>query len=87
VHAAIWGELDDEEPPPPPDKPLTVASYDAGPSQVAYLYPLAVGDVLPDAELFFMPGRYINAPLEATYGATWKEFPAALKGLLEGPDA
>ena len=69
--------------PPSADKPLTVVTYDAGPPQAAYLYPLAVGGVLPDAELFLMPGRYVNVPLEATYQATWKEFPAALKGLLE----
>ena len=61
-----------------------MASYDAGPSQVAYVYPVAVGDVLPDAPLFFKPDTYVLAPLEATYQATWNVFPAALKGLLEG---
>ncbi len=85
IHRAIWGELDEEETERPPDKPLTLASYDAGPPQVAYVYPVAVGDVLPDVPLFLEPEIYVPAPLEAMYQTTWSVFPAALKGLLEGP--
>jgi hypothetical protein len=85
IHVAIWGEYEDEDPKPPADKLLTVASYDAGPDPAAYVYPLGVGDVIPDVPLFLRPEYYVPASLEATYLTTWKLFPAALKGLLDGP--
>ena len=66
----------------PADKPLTVASYDAGSSKVAYVEPVAVGDILPDMALFIQPETYIPAPLEGSYQAAWKRFPDAMKKLL-----
>jgi hypothetical protein len=85
IHKAIWDEFIEEEFTLPPDKPLTLASYDAGPPRVAYVEPVAVGDVLPDMALFLKPEWYVPAPLEATYQTTWGVFPAALKRLLEPP--
>jgi hypothetical protein len=85
IHKALWDEFHDEDLELPPDKPLTLAGYDAGPPQVAYVDFLGVNDPLPDMPLFLKPEVYVPAPLEATYQATWKLFPAALKGLLEGP--
>jgi Protein of unknown function (DUF4058) len=87
IHKAIWAEFRDDPFDLPPAKPLIVAAYDAGPPQVAYVEPLAVGDVLPDMPLFLKPEEYVPAPLEATYQTTWNVFPAALKGLLESPAA
>jgi hypothetical protein len=84
-HKAIWDEFVDEDFELPPDKPLTLASYDAGPPRVAYVELVAVGDVLPSMPLFLQPESYVLAPLEATYQKAWADFPAALKGLLEGP--
>jgi len=52
---------------------------------VAYIEPVAVGEVLPDIPLFLKPGLYVPAPLETTYQTTWKGFPAVLKNLLEEP--
>lgn len=83
IHKAIWDEFDEQDFELPPDKPLILASYDAGPEHVAYVEPVAVGDVLPDMPIFLKPGFYVPAPLEATYETTWKMFPAQLKGLLE----
>jgi len=83
VHKAIWDEFQEEDFALPPDKPLILASYDAGEEQVAYVEPVAVGDVLPDMPIFLWPEHYVPAPLEATYQTTWNVFPAALKGLLE----
>ncbi len=80
---AIWDQFEDERFEPPPDKPLVLASYDAGPPQVAYFEAVAVGDMLPDLPLFLRPEIYVQTPLEATYEATWNGFPAALKGLLQ----
>jgi hypothetical protein len=85
IHKALWDEFVEEEFELPPDKPLTLASYDAGPPRVAYVEPVAVGDVLPDMPLFLKPEWYVPAPLAATYQATWAVFPGPLKGLLEAP--
>jgi hypothetical protein len=85
IHKAIWDQFVEEDLELPPDKPLTLAAYDAGPERVAYVEFVAVGDALPDMPLFLKPGFYVPAPLEATYQATWNVFPAALKGLLQGP--
>jgi hypothetical protein len=87
IHKAIWDEFEEEELELPADKRLTLASYDAGPEgeRVAYVEFVAVADVLPDLPIFLKPGFYVPAPLEDTYQATWKVFPAALKGLLECP--
>lgn len=87
VPKAIWDELGEEELELPPDKPLTMGAFDAGPPRVAYVEPVAVGDVLPEMPLFLKPEYYVPAPLEATYQTTWSAFPAALKGLLEPPTA
>lgn len=85
IHKAIWDEFIEEDFELPPDKPLTLASYDAGPPRVAYVEPVGVGDALPAMPLFLKPEFYVPAPLEATYRTTWEVFPAPLKGLLEGP--
>jgi hypothetical protein len=85
IHKAIWDEIEERPFELPPDKPLTLAAYQAGPVTTAYVEPVAVGDVLPDMPIFLEPGAHVPAALEATYRATWEVFPAALKGLLEGP--
>jgi hypothetical protein len=83
IHKAIWDEIEEEDFELPRDKPLTLASYDAGPPQVAYIEFVGVGDALPEMPLFLKPETYVPAPLEASYAATWAAFPKALKGLLE----
>jgi hypothetical protein len=85
IAKAVWDEFEEENWELPPDKPLRLASYDAGPPRMAYIDPVAVGDVLPDMPLFLKSGIYVPTPLEATYQTTWKGFPAVLKRLLEGP--
>ena len=86
IHKAIWDEFEEEDFELPPDQPLVLAAYDAGPPRVAYVEPIAVGDVLPDMPLFLKPEFYVPAPLEATYQTTWNVFPNVLKRLLETPD-
>jgi hypothetical protein len=87
VAKAIWDEFQEEDFERPSDKPLTLAAYDAGPTRVAYVEFVAVGDALPAMPLFLKPEFYVPAPLEPTYEATWQVFPTALKGLLEIPPA
>jgi hypothetical protein len=82
LHKAIWDEFQEEDLELPPDKPLTLASYDAGSECVAYVEFIGVGDCLPEMPLFLRPDSYVLAPLEETYQTAWSTFPAALKGLL-----
>jgi hypothetical protein len=44
----LWQQLTDGHHDQPLDKPLTLAAYSAGPIPIAYVEPVAVGDVLPD---------------------------------------
>ena len=85
VHKVIWDRLREEPFALPPDKPLTLAAYAAGPEIVAYIEPVAIGDILPDRPIFLTPDTYVDCPLEATYEATWSVFPAVLKTPLERP--
>ena len=85
IHKAIWDEIEEEDFDLPADKPLVLAAYEAGLSPVAYVEPIAVGDVLPDMPIFLEEGYYVPTPLEATYQTAWNYFPAALKGLLKTP--
>jgi hypothetical protein len=85
IHKAIWDEFEEEDFTPPAGKPLIVAAYDAGPPAVAYVEPIAVGDVLPEMPLFLKPEFYVPAPLEATYQSSWSFFPAPLKRLVGTP--
>lgn len=80
IHQLIWENLTDGPfEPRPADKPLTVASYDAGNDLIAFVDPVAVGDVLPDAPLFLAPGWHIKVPLERTYQASWEVTPQPVR--------
>jgi hypothetical protein len=84
IHKAIWDEFEEDQVYElPADKPLVLSSYDAGPSRVAYVEFVGVGDSLPDMSIFLRPGYYIRAPLDETYQTSWSVFPRVLKGLLE----
>lgn len=85
IHKVIWDRLHDEPFALPSDKPLTLAAYSSGNEMVAYVEPVAVGDVLPDMPIFLTPDYYVMCPLEATYQTAWEQFPAPLKGPLESP--
>lgn len=84
THGAIWKEIADDAYRRPADKPLTLASYDAGPPKTAFVEPLAVGDTLPDMPLFLRPGYYLPVPLEATYDVAWQNFPRRWRRVLAG---
>jgi hypothetical protein len=83
IHKAIWDEFEEEEFLLPPEKPFVLASYDAGPPQVAYVDTVGVGDVLTDMPIFLRPEIYVPVPLERTYQEAWNGFPNVLKHLLE----
>jgi hypothetical protein len=84
IHQLIWDEFTgDPFEARPNDKPLTVASYDAGGAITAYVDPVAVGDNLPDVPLFLAPGWYVNIPLEQTYRRSWSLGPKSIRDLFE----
>jgi hypothetical protein len=68
----------------PAGRPLTLASYVAGPPVEIYLEHLAVGAILAEMPLFLRPDRYINVPLEPTYQAAYRGMPAFWRDVLEG---
>ncbi len=83
IHKVIWDRLRDEPFALPPDKPLTLAAYAVGTETVAYVEPVAVGDLLPDMPIFLTGDRYVPCPLEATYQTAWEQVPAPLRQPLE----
>lgn len=68
----------------PADKPLTLASYAAGPQVEIYLEHLAAGASLPEMPLFLSFDRYVNVPLEATYQEAYRGMPAFWRDVIEG---
>ena len=85
MNGAIWQALDDSGEPfeLPSPTALTLAAYDAGPPQCAYVEPIAVGDEPPMMPLFLEPEMYINVPLAETYLAAFKSVPQRWRRVLE----
>jgi hypothetical protein len=83
IHGAIWDYIEDSIPEQSPGKPLTLASYESGPTVTAYVYPVTVGDVLPDVPLFLVPGGHVLVPLEKTYMAAWEGVPARWRKVID----
>jgi hypothetical protein len=85
LHGVIVQRLEQSDEPYdlPAGEPLTLASYAAGPRVDIYLEHLAVGALLPDMPLFLRPDRYVQVPLEATYQAAYRGFPAFWREVLE----
>jgi hypothetical protein len=84
-HELVWERIEGDGAVLPSDKPLTVASYNAGDELTAYVEPLAVTDRLPDMPLFLAPDLYLQVPLEATYAAEWDATPQQLRNLVVPP--
>lgn len=82
IHGAIWSELEDDEYRAPADKPLTLVAYSAGKIPKAYIEPVAVGQRLTAMPLFLSEARYISAPLEETYTATFNSSPPHVRHAL-----
>lgn len=83
IHKEIWDEIEEQAFELPADKPLTLDAYVAGIPKVAYVEPVAVGDILPDMPAYLEPDSYVPVPLESTYLTTWSSCPAALREAVE----
>jgi hypothetical protein len=68
----------------PSDKPMSLASYAAGPEIEIFLSHVAVGESLLDMPLFFTSDRYISVPLEKTYEEAYRGMPEFWRDVLEG---
>ena len=77
MYKAIWDEFVDEDFELPAGKPLSLASYDAGPPQTVYGEFIAVGDTLPEMPIFLRPGYYVPSLLEASYEGNLELLPLA----------
>jgi hypothetical protein len=84
IHKRIWEELDERDFVLPPDRPLTLASYIGGPTQEAFVEPVAVGLSLPQMPLFLTANVYVQVPLDETYQSAWRAVPAVWRKSLEG---
>jgi hypothetical protein len=85
IHPVVWSEFRDEPYTPPANRPLTLASYEAGPTCRAYVQPVAVGEAMPDMPLFLEPGAYVSVPLESTYAAAFEGISRRTRDLLNAP--
>src|SRR5262249_50628681 len=68
-----------------PAKPLTCASYRAGPLAEAFVEPVSVGDRLPDLPVFLVADEYVPVPLETTYQAAFEAVPDFWREALTSP--
>jgi hypothetical protein len=83
IHKAIWDEFEeDEQYQLPADKPLVLTSYDAGPSRVAYVEFVGVGDPLPEMSIFLRPGYYSGHPLTRRTRRAGASFPGRSRDCL-----
>jgi hypothetical protein len=83
MHSAVWDRFADEPYTLPSTKSLTLASYVGGQRPEAYVEHLNIGDILKPMPLFLSADRYVNAPLEATYLASFRGLPALYRSMLE----
>jgi hypothetical protein len=67
----------------PSTKPVTIVALAAGTQIEVYLETAAIGAALPSMPLFLDANRYINVPLEQTYGQAFAEMPAHLRAMLK----
>jgi hypothetical protein len=85
IHGEIWGYVAGRAFVPPPEKPLTLASYEAGPVHWAFVESVAVGDSLPEMPLFLQPGHSVNIDLEHSQRGAWEGVPHRWKDVIEAP--
>jgi hypothetical protein len=83
IHKVIWDEIEEEDFTFPPGKNRILASYKTGSERVAFLEPVAIGDVLPAVPLFLNSRYHVLVPLEATYQAAWEASPQELRLAVE----
>ncbi|MCA9111781.1 MAG: DUF4058 family protein [Planctomycetaceae bacterium] len=84
IHGVLGSRIGGNEFDLPADRPLTLASYEAGVSVRAYVQTMAVGQVFRPMPLFLRRDWYVEVPLESTYQAAWEGAPRQWRRLLTG---
>jgi hypothetical protein len=84
IHKVIWDEIEEEDFQFPPGKDRILVSYQTGAERVAYIEPVAVGDVLPEMPLILSDVLHVQVPLESTYQATWDALPEEMRAAESG---
>jgi hypothetical protein len=82
-HALVWEELGESAFELPTDRRLTMVSYRANSSIVAYVEPTAVGLTLTEMPMFLTKTHYIRMPLETTYMQAWSGVPERWRRVIE----
>jgi Protein of unknown function (DUF4058) len=82
IHPVIWGDDDGSTYRFNKRKPLTCVSYIGGLGAQAFVYPIGLGDRLPDVPIFLTPFEYVDAPLEKTYKAAFDDLPNYWRGVI-----
>jgi Protein of unknown function (DUF4058) len=85
IHPILWTDEDDDVFQFDPAKPLTCASYRAGPLAEAFVEPVGVGDLLPDLPVFLVADEYVPVPLEKTYQSAFEAVPDFWREALTSP--
>jgi hypothetical protein len=85
IHGAIWTELEGDDYRQPSNKPLTLASYAAGPTTTAHVQSFGVGQSIPDMPLFLTEERYVWVGLESAYQGAWEGTPDEVRDALPAP--
>lgn len=86
IHRVIWADLSETTRfRLPADKPLTLASYIAGPDCEAFVEPVAVGDALPNMPLFLTPEVHVPVPLDTSYQTAWDDVPKRWRDVIAPP--
>jgi hypothetical protein len=83
IHQRIWDEIGEDRFAFPASKNRTLSSYQAGREKVAYVQPIAVGDLLPEMPLFLWEGKHVKVPLEPSYHSAWNDTPEIVQRAVE----
>lgn len=79
IHKVIWDEFEEEDFAFPEGKDRLLVSYQTGGQRVAYIEPVAVGDVLPEMPLFLTGDLHVMVPTDSTYQTAWDASPHAMR--------
>lgn len=79
----VWDEIGgDPLPTFPAEEPLRAIAVEAGDDVTAYTEAFAVGGEIPVMPLYLAPEWFVDAPLEASYAASWAVLPDAIKEMV-----
>ncbi len=82
MHGVICDRIGGDDFDLPADRPLTLASYEAGISIRTYVQTMSVGQPFRPMPLFLRRDWYVDVPLDSTYQAAWDGAPRQWRRML-----